>query len=111
MLASLTQLVAPTLVSKMIDYVGVNVKDYKLDELRDLIGYVPQKNVLFSGDIASNLNFGNENGKEADWNEAAEIACVAEFVQKKDRTYHSAVSRVVLISPEVRGSDLLLHVQ
>ena len=39
---------------------GVNVRDYRLEELRDIIGYVPQKNVLFSGDIAGNLNFGNE---------------------------------------------------
>ena len=45
---------------------GVNVKDYKLNELRDLIGYVPQKNLLFTGDISENLNFGNENGTEAE---------------------------------------------
>ena len=72
---------------------GVNVRDYKLDELRNIIGYVPQKNVLFSGDIAGNLNFGNENGKEEDWKEAAEIACAAEFVQKKDGVYHSSVAQ------------------
>ena len=72
---------------------GVNVKDYKLNDLRDLIGYVPQKNVLFSGDIAGNLNFGNENGKEEDWKEAARIACADEFVEKKDGAYHSAVSQ------------------
>ena len=53
---------------------GVNVKDYRLNELRNLIGYVPQKNVLFTGDIAGNLNFGNENGSEAEWKEAARIA-------------------------------------
>lgn len=56
---------------------GVNVKDYQLEELRNLIGYVPQKNVLFTGDIASNLNFGNENGTEAEWKEAVRIACAA----------------------------------
>ena len=61
---------------------SVNVKDYKLDELRDLIGYVPQKNVLFTGDIASNLNFGNENGTDTDWQEAARIACADKFVEK-----------------------------
>lgn len=70
---------------------GVNVKDYKLDELRDLIGYVPQKNVLFTGDIASNLNFGDEDGGEEDWKEAARIACADEFVYKKDGTFHSTV--------------------
>lgn len=52
---------------------GVNVKDYKLDDLRNLIGYVPQKNVLFTGDIASNLNFGNENGTEEEWKEAVRM--------------------------------------
>ena len=72
---------------------GVNVKDYPLRELRDLIGYVPQKNVLFSGDIAGNLNFGNENGSEAEWKEAAHIACADEFVEKKKDAYRSAVAQ------------------
>jgi ATP-binding cassette subfamily B protein len=72
---------------------GVNVKDYKLNELRNLIGYVPQKNVLFTGDIAGNLNFGNENGSEAEWKEAARIACADEFVEKKGGAYHSAVAQ------------------
>jgi len=72
---------------------GVNVKDFKLEHLRELIGYVPQKNVLFSGDIASNLNFGDENGSEADWKEACRIACADEFVDKKDGVYHSVVAQ------------------
>ena len=72
---------------------GVNVKDYKLEELRDLIGYVPQKNVLFTGDIADNLNFGNEKGKEEDWKEALRVACADEFVNKKEGVYHSAVAQ------------------
>ena len=72
---------------------GVNVKDYNLEELRNLIGYVPQKNVLFSGDIASNLNFGNENGTDEDWKEAVRIACAEEFVEKKDGVFHYEVSQ------------------
>lgn len=72
---------------------GVNVREYPLEELRDKIGYVPQKNVLFSGDIASNLNFGNEKGSEEDWQEATRIACAAEFVEKKDGTYHAPISQ------------------
>ena len=72
---------------------GVNVRDYKQEELRNLIGYVPQKNVLFSGDIASNLNFGKEDGTEEDWKEAVRIACATEFVEQKDGTYHSDVSQ------------------
>ena len=72
---------------------GINVKDYKVDELRSIIGYVPQKNVLFSGDIALNLNFGNENGTEEDWAEACRIACADEFVLKKDETYHAPIAQ------------------
>ena len=72
---------------------GVNVKDYKQEELRDMIGYVPQKNVLFSGDIAENLNFGNENGTEEDWKEAVRIACATDFVEAKEGAYHAKVSQ------------------
>ena len=72
---------------------GDNVKDYKLSDLRDLIGYVPQKNVLFTGDIASNLNFGKEDGSEKDWEEAVRVACAKEFVEKKDGVYHSAIAQ------------------
>lgn len=72
---------------------GINVKKYKLDHLREIIGYVPQKNVLFSGDIASNLNFGKENAGEAEWREACRIACADEFVEKKDNTYHSVIAQ------------------
>ena len=43
---------------------GIDAKEYAVNELRSLIGYVPQKNILFSGDIASNLNFGNQFGTE-----------------------------------------------
>ena len=72
---------------------GVSVKDYKLDELRDIIGYVPQKNVLFSGDIASNLNFGKEDGSDEDWAEACRISCASEFVEQKEGTYHAEVAQ------------------
>lgn len=72
---------------------GVNVKEYKQQQLRSIIGYVPQKNVLFSGDIASNLNFGNENGDETAWKEAAGIACADEFIEGKEKTYHDPISQ------------------
>lgn len=58
-----------------------------------MIGYVPQKNVLFSGDIADNLNFGNENGTEEDWQKAAKTACAEEFILKKKQGYHDAVAQ------------------
>ena len=72
---------------------GVDVRDYRLEDLRALVGYVPQKNVLFSGDIADNLNFGREDGAEADWKEAARVACADEFVERKNGAYHSAVAQ------------------
>jgi ATP-binding cassette subfamily B protein len=72
---------------------GVDVRDWKLAELRALVGYVPQKNVLFSGDIADNLNFGREDGAETDWKEAARIACADEFVERKDGAYRSPVAQ------------------
>ncbi|WP_270990799.1 ABC transporter ATP-binding protein [Streptococcus agalactiae] len=72
---------------------GRNVKDYKLQELRDIIGYVPQKNVLFSGDIASNLNFGQEDGTEADWKRAADIASASEFIADKPGNYQSEIAQ------------------
>ena len=72
---------------------GVNAKKYRTEDLRALIGYVPQKNVLFSGDIGENLNFGNENGIEEDWEQAARIACADEFISKKKNKYHDVIAQ------------------
>lgn len=72
---------------------GVNAKEYAVDDLRSLIGYVPQKNVLFSGDIASNLNFGKEDGAQQDWQAAAKIACAEEFILKKENGYHDPIAQ------------------
>ncbi|WP_297718127.1 ABC transporter ATP-binding protein [Intestinimonas sp.] len=72
---------------------GVNIKSYRLEDLRSIIGYVPQKNVLFSGDIGSNLNFGKEDGTEDEWAEAARIACAEEFIIKKPDGYHDRVAQ------------------
>ena len=72
---------------------GVDARKYKMDDLRGLIGYVPQKNVLFSGDIASNLNFGMEGGTEKEWKEAASVACAEEFIEKKEKRYHDAIAQ------------------
>lgn len=72
---------------------GVNIREYRLEDLRSIIGYVPQKNVLFSGDIASNLNFGKEDGTQEDWIEAARIACAEEFIEKKPEGYHDRIAQ------------------
>ena len=72
---------------------GINAKKYRMEDLRSIIGYVPQKNVLFSGDIGENLNFGKENGTEEEWKEAARIACADEFICKKQQGYHDAIAQ------------------
>ena len=72
---------------------GVDAKEYAVDDLRSLIGYVPQKNVLFSGDIASNLNFGKEDGTQQDWQAAAETACAEEFILKKEKGYNDPIAQ------------------
>lgn len=72
---------------------GVDAREYSVNDLRALIGYVPQKNVLFSGDIASNLNFGDENGDEQAWARAAHIACADEFIDRKPDRYHDHIAQ------------------
>ena len=72
---------------------GVNAKEYSTEDLRSLIGYVPQKNVLFSGDIGENLNFGNESGTEEQWKKAAAIACAEEFIEKREERYDSRIAQ------------------
>ena len=71
----------------------MNVKQYKLNELRDLIGYIPQKNVLFSGDVASNLRFGDQGSSEEQWRQAAYIACADEFIEQKPDGYHAEIAQ------------------
>ena len=80
----------PRLYDATVGHVYVddmNVKQYKLNELRDLIGYIPQKNVLFSGDVASNLRFGDQDSSEEQWRQAAYIACADEFIEQKPDGY------------------------
>lgn len=75
---------------------GVNVKDYRQKELRNKIGYVSQKSVLFSGDITSNVSYG-DNGKppitEEGVKAAVKIAQSADFVEKQENTYHGYVAQ------------------
>ncbi len=63
---------------------GENVTDYKLESLREAIGVVPQKSVLFSGSIAENLRWGNKGASEAELNEALSKAQAKEFVDEKE---------------------------
>ena len=72
---------------------GINAKEYRTEDLRSMIGYVPQKNVLFSGNIGENLNFGKENGTEEDWEQAAGVACADEFISKRKQGYYDMIAQ------------------
>ena len=72
---------------------GVDIREVKQHELREKLGYVPQKGVLFSGDIASNIMFGNSHGSDDEMTEAAEIAQATEFIDTKPEKYKSPISQ------------------
>lgn len=71
---------------------GVDVRDITQKTLRDQLGYVPQKGILFSGDIASNLKFA-EGVTDDDMKQAAEIAQATEFIEGKLDRYHSPIAQ------------------
>ena len=64
-----------------------------MKDLREEIGFVPQKGILFSGTIASNLRFGNKDATDEEIQEAARIAQATEFIEEKDRKYDSEISQ------------------
>ena len=72
---------------------GVDIRDVSQHDLRDRLGYVPQKGVLFSGNIASNIMFGNPDGTKEEMIEAAEIAQATEFIDAKPEGYESPISQ------------------
>ncbi|MGN0131584.1 MAG: ABC transporter ATP-binding protein [Lachnospiraceae bacterium] len=72
---------------------GKDIRDMKMKDLRDSIGFVPQKGVLFSGTIASNLRFGKHDATDEEIKEAAEIAQAMEFIEEKKDKFDSAISQ------------------
>ena len=72
---------------------GVNVKDVAQKELRDKIGFVPQKGVLFSGTIESNIKYSDENMSDERMIEAAEIAQATEFIDSKENKYKDPIAQ------------------
>lgn len=72
---------------------GVDVRTIGLEELRGLIGYVPQKGLLFSGDIASNIKYGDPDMDDAAMERAARIAQATEFIDEKPDGYESAIAQ------------------
>ena len=72
---------------------GVNVKDLSQKELRDVIGFIPQKGILFSGTIESNIKYSNPNMSDQKMQEAAEIAQAIEFIDGKEDKYKSEIAQ------------------
>ena len=72
---------------------GIDIREITQQELRSKLGYVPQKGVLFSGNIASNIMFGNQDGTEEEMKEAAEIAQATEFIETKPEGYESPIAQ------------------
>ena len=72
---------------------GVNIKDVAQKELRDVIGFVPQKGTLFSGTIESNIKYSDENMSDEQMIKAAEIAQATEFIEGKEEKYKSPIAQ------------------
>ena len=72
---------------------GVNIRDVSLSKLRDTLGFVPQKGVLFSGNIKSNIKFADENITDEQMKKAAEIAQVLDFINEKEDKFNSEISQ------------------
>ena len=72
---------------------GVNVKDLEQKELRNLIGFVPQKGILFSGTIESNIKYANENISDETMIKSAQIAQAEEFIEDKKDKYNSEIAQ------------------
>ena len=72
---------------------GVNIRDISLSKLRDILGFVPQKGVLFSGNIESNIKFADENITDEQMKKAAEIAQALDFINEKEDKFNSEISQ------------------
>ena len=72
---------------------GVDIRKLAMTDLREEIGFVPQKGVLFSGTIASNLRFGKDDATDEQIREAAEIAQASDFIAEKKEGYDSAIAQ------------------
>ena len=72
---------------------GVNIKEVSQKKLRDLIGFVPQKGILFSGTIESNIKYSDENMSDKNMKLAAEIAQATEFIETKEEKYNQEISQ------------------
>ena len=72
---------------------GRDIREISQRRLREMIGYIPQKGMLFSGTIGSNLRYGKEDATDEELREAAETAQAMEFIEEKDRGFEGEVSQ------------------
>ncbi|MGB9840281.1 ABC transporter ATP-binding protein [Thermovenabulum sp.] len=72
---------------------GVDIRNLCQEELRSLVGYVPQKALLFSGTVKENISFGNKNATDEIIKKAADISCATEFIQNMGRGFDSEISQ------------------
>ncbi|MBB6623474.1 ABC transporter ATP-binding protein [Clostridium gasigenes] len=72
---------------------GVDIRNVKQHELREKIGYVPQKGILFSGTIESNLKYGRKDTTEKELEKAAQIAQAMEFINEKEEKFNAEISQ------------------
>lgn len=72
---------------------GVNIKDVPQKELRSRVGFVPQRGVLFSGTIESNIKYGNNTMSDKQMKKAAEIAQATDFIERKEKGFNSEIAQ------------------
>ena len=72
---------------------GIDVKNYEKNDLMKRIGYVPQRGILFSGDVKENISFGNLNATETEIKSAAKISQSSEFIEKLEKKYDSHIAQ------------------
>ena len=72
---------------------GVDIKDIPLEQLRDMMGYVPQKSVLFSGTIESNIKYGKQDATEEEMIRAAKISQSYDFINSLDEKFNAPVAQ------------------
>lgn len=90
---------------------GQDIRNIRMEDLREEIGFVPQKGVLFSGTIASNLRFGKRDATDEQIKEAAAIAQAADFIEEKQENTTAILHRAEATFPVDRNSVLPLHVR
>ncbi|MGN0143706.1 MAG: ABC transporter ATP-binding protein [Clostridium sp.] len=72
---------------------GVDIRNMKQHDLREKIGFVPQKGMLFSGTIKSNIKYGKKNAKDSEMRKAAKIAQASQFIESKNEAYDTEISQ------------------